>query len=164
MVFSLLHKVAFKMHEFHAMCVDVHRVSGCVFPAPCVHLNRRSRACSVLLVRPFVCCPVHCVCNTYTGCLAFTLQKPEAKKAVKPAKSLPNIPGLDSSLFKQAMAEQKSHGVEMHGPKIKRCVSLLARVAAMVLANLAGLIFCSVLARLCLEWLNGDRSFTFCGL
>jgi len=36
----------------------------------------------------------------------------------KPAKTLPAIPGMDSKLFKQAMAEQKSHGVEMSGPKM----------------------------------------------
>ena len=54
-------------------------------------------------------------------------QAPAAKKdqkKVKAAKKLPDIPGLDSSLFKQAMAEQKSHGLMMKGAKIGRSVSL----------------------------------------
>lgn len=60
-------------------------------------------------------------------------QKPEAKKAdhkeVKPAaKALPAIPGMDSKLFKQAMAEQKSHGVEMKGPRMGRCARHLCAV------------------------------------
>lgn len=42
---------------------------------------------------------------------------------MKPAAKLPAIPGMDSKLFKQAMAEQKSHGVEMKGPKMGRCVT-----------------------------------------
>jgi len=46
------------------------------------------------------------------------------QKKVKAAKKLPDIPGLDSSLFKQAMAEQKSHGLMMKGAKIGRSVSL----------------------------------------
>jgi hypothetical protein len=41
-------------------------------------------------------------------------------KAKPAAKTLPAIPGMDSKLFKQAMAEQKSHGVEMKGPKMGR--------------------------------------------
>jgi hypothetical protein len=46
------------------------------------------------------------------------------QKKVKTAKKLPDIPGLDSSLFKQAMTEQKSHGLMMKGAKIGRSVSL----------------------------------------
>ena len=81
-------------------------------------------------------------------------QKPEAKKdgkKAKPAKKLPTIPGLDSSLFKQAMAEQKANGVEMKGPKIgryvlravllcrcRRCVDAGSACADQPPANLAG--------------------------
>ena len=55
-------------------------------------------------------------------CVAHAAQKPEAKKddKAKPAKKMPNIPGLDSKLFKMAMAEQKSHGVERHGAHLGR--------------------------------------------
>ena len=57
------------------------------------------------------------------GWCAAAAQKPAAKKDdknVKPAKKLPDIPGLDSALFKRAMAEQKANGIEMNGPKIHR--------------------------------------------
>ena len=65
-------------------------------------------------------------------------------KKVKPAKKLPEIPGLDSSLFKQAMAEQKSHGVEMKGPKMGRyislCVACARQLAPVVVLTYGGLV------------------------
>jgi len=54
------------------------------------------------------------------------LSKTASVKTPKASKKMPSVPGLDSSLFKQAMAEQTSHGVEMKGPKIGRCVGVVS--------------------------------------
>ena len=95
--------------------------------------HARTWACMGPRVQQSACTSFHRESPPANGCPAFparvapAAQKPEAKKndKAKPAKKMPNIPGLDSKLFKMAMAEQKSHGVEMHGAHIGRSRAVL---------------------------------------
>ena len=89
------------------------RRRACAHGVPRVHPRGHRGGCRLTGASP----------HAPPGWCAAAAQKPAAKKDdknVKPAKKLPDIPGLDSALFKRAMAEQKANGIEMNGPKIHR--------------------------------------------
>jgi hypothetical protein len=100
--------------------------------------HARTWACMGPRVQQSACTSFHRESPPANGCPAFparvapAAQKPEAKKndKAKPAKKMPNIPGLDSKLFKMAMAEPESKCTAPTSAGLVPCCGHVTRVGA----------------------------------